>query len=309
MTAADHPFHGSVVALPTPLRGGRLDLEALDRLVEFHGRSGTDAVHLGGTLGEGWTLSLDEGAQLVARAAAAAERHTGCALAVIFEIVETDTRRAARLAEQAVLAGADGVALCAPPGLRAGGREMLVHLEQVVERVQRDTPVMLVNEPNRSGADLDTTTILAAAERFPQVRAHCEGVGFPGRARSLPGRLAEAGLATLTSDDRMVGPYLRAGAAGAVTAVGNLVPAELRALLAAIQDDRHDADRRERALGPLVDLVRMAPGPVALKAALAALGAMDPEVRPPLAPLEPRETIRVAVALEVARLLVPSAAV
>lgn len=300
------PFQGSIVALPTPFIDGGLDIRSVGRLVEFHACFETDALLLGGTVGEGWSLSLDESAQLVARAAETAADRTRCTMSVLFGVVEIDSRRAARMAEQASLAGADGIVIGAPPLVRADARDLARHIEEILERLPEGLPVMLHNEPNRTGTDIPPVVLTELAAGLPSLRAHCEGVGFAGRARSLPARLAEAGLATLTSDDRMVGPFTRAGAVGAITTVANLVPGEVRALLASIQRDGPDADQRERALAPLIDMARLVPGAPTIKAALSAMEAIGPELRPPLAELSAADRAKVVGALEIGRLLLPS---
>src|SRR5699024_4556443 len=66
-------FRGSAVALVTPLRGGKVDVEALHRLVEMHVNGGTAAIVACGTTGEPATLTPDE-RELVIREVVAAAR-------------------------------------------------------------------------------------------------------------------------------------------------------------------------------------------------------------------------------------------
>ena len=84
------PFQGSIVALPTPFMDGGLDIRSAGRLVEFHACFESDALLLGGTVGEGWSLSLDESAQLVARAAETAADRTRCTMSVLFGMDRDD---------------------------------------------------------------------------------------------------------------------------------------------------------------------------------------------------------------------------
>ena len=282
------PFQGSIVALPTPFMDGGLDIRSVGRLVEFHACFESDALLLGGTVGEGWSLSLDESAQLVARAAETAADRTRCTMSVLFGVVEIDSRRAARMAEQAALAGADGIVIGAPPLVRADARDLARHIEEILERLPEGLPVMLHNEPNRTGTDIPPEVLTELAAGLPSLRAHCEGVGFAGRARSLPARLAEAGLATLTSDDRMIGPFSRAGAVGAITTVANLVPGECARCSRASSATDPDADQRERALAPLIDMARLVPGAPTIKAALSAMEAIGPSCAHPSRSSPPR---------------------
>lgn len=296
-------FRGSIVSLPTPFQGGAVDLAALDRLVAFHARSRSDAIALGGTTGEGWSLNLDETVQVVSRAVEAAAHHSSFRMRVMLCIAEVDSRRAAQIAGQAADVGIDGLFVSAPSHVRVGEAGLLRHLQEIQERVPARLGVAIHNEPKRTGSDFTAGIIQGAAERFPAVVAHCEGVGYPGRARGLA---AELDLPVLGGDDRMIGPFVRSGAAGILSIVGNIVPAEIAQLIGAILADRFDADSRERALAPLIDALRSATNPIALKECLGALGAIEPDVRPPLAPLTPAERSDVHDILCRARLLVPA---
>ena len=53
-------FKGSGVALVTPFKDGRIDYDALERLIEWHIAEGTDAIISCGTTGEASTLSAVE---------------------------------------------------------------------------------------------------------------------------------------------------------------------------------------------------------------------------------------------------------
>src|ERR1700687_5194656 len=58
-------FQGSIVALVTPFRGGKVDEPTLKKLVEMHVAQGTDGIVPCGTTGESPTLSHDEHKRVV----------------------------------------------------------------------------------------------------------------------------------------------------------------------------------------------------------------------------------------------------
>ena len=60
-----HTFHGSLVALITPFKEGKLDEKALERLVEWHIANGTDGLVPAGTTGESPTLSAEEHTRVI----------------------------------------------------------------------------------------------------------------------------------------------------------------------------------------------------------------------------------------------------
>ena len=66
MTTQNPLFSGGIVALVTPMDNhGHIDFETLEKLVEFHINSGTDAIVSVGTTGEAATLSIDENVRVI----------------------------------------------------------------------------------------------------------------------------------------------------------------------------------------------------------------------------------------------------
>jgi len=104
-------FQGSMVALVTPMADdGRLDLAALDALVEWHLSQGTDAIVAIGTTGEASTLEGDEQFEVVARCVRAARGR----VPVIAGATSNATSHAVQLARRAAAVGADAVLSAAP---------------------------------------------------------------------------------------------------------------------------------------------------------------------------------------------------
>ena len=60
-------FRGSGVALVTPMTPDGIDFPALEQLIEWHIASGTDALILCATTGEGATLTYAERAEIIER--------------------------------------------------------------------------------------------------------------------------------------------------------------------------------------------------------------------------------------------------
>lgn len=296
------------MALPTTFSDGSLQLSDLDDLIRFQSRTKTSGLLLGGSVGEGWALSLEELGRLVGRAAESAARYSGFRLHVYAGIADTDSRRARSAAITAIHAGAEALFLSAPPFAQPNAAGLIRHFQYIVEGLPERTPLVLLNEPQRTGTDLHPALAREILAAVPQFVAHCEGIGQPARARSLPGELP---VPVLCSDDRMIGPYIRAGAVGAVSVIGGIVPAEVARLIVEAQGQgiraARIADALERNLSPLIDTLRIASSPVALKEALEALEAITcAELRAPLAPLGEGDRRALERSLSTARLLIPA---
>ena len=60
-------FKGSIVALVTPFRNGKVDGDKIDELVEFHIAEGTNGIVPCGTTGESATLTHAEHEEVISR--------------------------------------------------------------------------------------------------------------------------------------------------------------------------------------------------------------------------------------------------
>ena len=78
-----YAFHGSLVAMVTPFRNGKVDDAKVRELVELHVTSGTDALVPCGTTGESPTLSHDEHRHMVELTVAAAAVSSTMCLSLI----------------------------------------------------------------------------------------------------------------------------------------------------------------------------------------------------------------------------------
>lgn len=311
-------YRGVLVPLPTPFREGAVDFDALDALLAFHARRATAGVIVCDVTGEGSALSREERAAIAARAVETARRLGGGAprrratrskaasgkLAIVAAIGTSDTRASAELARDAVFAGVDALHVVTPPYVRPTRLGLQRHFRAIAEAAS-DTPLVLVNDPERTGLDLEPLVARELIRLVPSIRALVEVSRNPARLR----RTAEhVKVALLAGDDRVLAPFAAAGAAGAVSVVANLVPDEVDRLVdcARVGEDLAQVRRDEEALAPLVDALSVESNPGPLKGALEALGAIGGELRSPLAALEPANRANLRRALTVARLLVPS---
>src|SRR5262249_42728753 len=108
-------------------------------------------------------------------------------------------------------------------------------------------------------------------------------------------------------DDSLALPIIALGGIGVISAVANLVPAEMARLSDAALAGRWDEARRVHySLLPLIRACFVETNPIPIKAAMGLLGRCEDELRLPLLRMsdKPREALRAALAafgLQVAR--------
>jgi 4-hydroxy-tetrahydrodipicolinate synthase len=140
------------------------------------------------------------------------------------------------------------------------------------------------NIPTRTGRNIEPETILRLAE-LPGIAMVKEATGSMDQASQIIGA---TDLTVLSGDDSLTLPLLSIGGRGVISVVGNIVPADMKALLDAFDaGDLAMARSLHHKLFTLCrDLLGLASNPIPIKAAMAMLGRDTGDVRLPLVPLE-----------------------
>src|SRR6185295_6718372 len=141
-------FKGSLVALITPFRDGKVDEKAFQALVDWHVRSGTHGLIPCGTTGESPTLSHDEHKRVVEVVVEAARRR----LPVIAGSGSNSTAEAIDLTQHAARAGADGVLVVSPYYNKPTQEGLYRHFKAINDCA--DIPILIYNIPGRSVVDM-----------------------------------------------------------------------------------------------------------------------------------------------------------
>jgi 4-hydroxy-tetrahydrodipicolinate synthase len=267
-------FAGVTVALITPFKGDEVDFAALRRVVDWHVEQGTNCLSPVGTTGEAPTLSHEEHERIIA----AVVEHAAGRIKVVPGTGSNSTREAIRLTKFAHRHGADGALMVGPYYNKPTQEGYYRHFAAVAEAC--DLPIVLYNIPGRTASNILPETIARLAE-IPSVVALKEATGSLDQASHVA---SLCDLTLLSGDDSLTLPLLSIGGRGVVSVVGNLVPRDLKALIAA-----HDAGRNAEALQwhrrlftLCRDMLGVATNPIPVKTALRLLGRDSGELRLPL---------------------------
>src|SRR3954470_2948430 len=198
-------FHGSSVAIVTPMRdGGDVDFDAWARLLDFHLENGTDGIVVGGTTGESATLTEAELRELTASACAQVNKRIPIIVGAGTSSTAGTVARARWLSELPI----DGLLVVTPAYNRPPQEGLYRHFAAVAEASR--VPVILYNVPGRTAVDLLPATV-ARLMPFPKVVAVKEGVSSLDRVRELVA-MAKPGFTVLSGDDASTREALLAGA-------------------------------------------------------------------------------------------------
>ncbi len=280
-------FAGLTVAIITPFKNDQVDYAELNRLIDWHVEQGTDCLAPCGTTGESPTLDHEEHERVIA---SVCERSRG-RVKVMAGTGSNSTKEAIRLTKAAKKAGADGALSVGPYYNKPTQEGYYRHFAAVAEAV--DLPIIVYNIPGRTGSNILPETIARMAESCPTIVGVKEATGSLDQASQVA---ALCDLTILSGDDSLTLPLMSIGGRGVISVVGNVVPADMKALVKTFDAGNiAEAQRWHRKLFPLCrDMLGVATNPIPVKAAMALLGRGTGELRLPMTPLDDagRERVR-----------------
>src|SRR5512137_278027 len=146
-------FKGSIVAIVTPFKNGKVDEEALRGLIEFQISNGTDGIVPCGTTGESPVLSHEEHDRVIEITVDAVKKR----VPVIAGTGSNSTDEALRLTKHAHEVGADGVLMVNPYYNRPTQEGLYQHYKLIAEKVP--IPIIVYNIPGRTGVNITPDTM------------------------------------------------------------------------------------------------------------------------------------------------------
>jgi 4-hydroxy-tetrahydrodipicolinate synthase len=278
-------FKGSIAALVSPMKDGRLDERSLRRLLRMHRSAGTSGVVPAGCTGEAATLTADERARILA----VCLEEVGDAMPVIPGTGTNSTHGTIELTQAAERAGAHGALVITPYYNRPTPEGQYRHYRAVAEAV--GIPIVIYNVPSRTGVNMLPETIARIAE-LPRIVAVKEASGSLDQVSAILGLSA---ITVLSGDDSLTLPMLSVGAKGVISVVANVVPRLVADMVAAYPGDPNRAAELHGRLWPIARALFLETNPGPVKHAMAELGLIDSgELRPPLAEVSPETRERMA---------------
>lgn len=284
-------IHGSIVALITPFRDGRLDEEALSKMVEWHIGQGTHGIVPVGTTGESPTLSHDEHCRVielvVQQAAGRVPVIAGAGSNNPIEAIEYT-----RVAEQA---GADATLHVAGYYNRPNQDGLYHHFKMLHD--ETNIPIILYNIPPRAIVDIQPATMARLAE-LPRIIGVKDATGDLSRPWSER-QLIKKPFVWLSGEDATAVAYNVSGGTGCISVTANVAPK----LVAQVQEltlagKWEEARALQDTLIPLHQVMFAEPSPAGAKYAASLLGLCSEECRVPVMPLSNATKERIRAAME-----------
>ncbi len=269
-----------MVALVTPMQAGKVDLERLKALVEWHIDVGTHALIAAGTTGESGTLSYDEKMLVIQTVIeTAAER-----IPVIAGTAANATSDCIKLTRAAMELGAHAALIMTPAYIKPTQEGLYQHYSAIANAVH--IPIILYNVPSRTACDLLPETVIRLAE-ISNIVGIKEATADLMRLQALLTGVSGK-LDVYSGDDPTAAEWMLHGAKGVISVTANVAPKHMAKLVEAALDknEAHTASLQADLL-PLHNGLFVSSNPIPAKYALFKMGRIENELRLPLTPLAP----------------------
>lgn len=268
-------FHGSIVALVTPMKQGELDIPCLKNLVEYHIHAGTHAIVAAGTTGESGTLSQDEKLAVIRTVIETANER----IPVIAGTAANATKDCIHLTREAMALGADAALIMTPAYIKPTQEGLYQHYQAIAEAVHM--PIILYNVPSRTACDLLPETVIRLAD-VSNIVGIKEATGDISRLKALL-QGARGRFDVYSGDDPTAAEWLLQGAKGVISVTANVVPKKMAQLTEAALDKNEALTAAlQNELMPLHQGLFLEANPIPVKWALAQMGLLQDELRLPL---------------------------
>ena len=284
-------FRGSMTALVTPFKNGKVDEAAFRGHVDWQIAQGTHGLVPVGTTGESPTLSHAEHKSVVEWCINEAKGR----VPVIAGAGSNNTNEAVELSRHAEKVGADAVLIVTPYYNKPNQEGLYQHYKAINDAI--GIPIIIYNIPPRSIVDMsvDTMARLYELKNIVGVKDATGNIVRVSQQRQAMG----PDFIQLSGEDATALAFNVHGGHGCISVSSNVAPKACADFqTASLSGDYAKALTYQDKLFPLHSALFVEPNPAGPKYALSVLGRMTDEVRLPMVPTtEPtRAIIRKAMA-------------
>lgn len=285
-------FEGSMVAIVTPFKNGKVDEKKLRDLIEFHIKNGTSGIVPCGTTGESATLSFEEHDRVIEITIDQVRKR----IPVIAGTGSNSTEEAIMLTSHAARAGADASLQVSPYYNRPTQKGLYEHFKAIAQAV--DIPIILYNIASRTGVNIEPETVAKLARDCKNIIGIKEASGSLDQMSRIKALCGE-GFDLISGDDSLTLPILSIGGSGIISVVANIVPKDVASLVDEFQKGNiKKAQEIHYKLLPLIKAMFIETSPIPVKTAMGLLGMCEPDLRLPMCAMSPENLEKLKIALK-----------
>ena len=292
-------FKGSNVALITPFKNNKLDVEAYIKLIHFNIENGTNALVPAGTTGESPTLSHDEHQRVIELCI----KESNGKNPVIAGTGSNSTEEAISLTTHAEKVGANAALVVTPYYNKPTQEGLYQHYKSINDKC--GIPIIIYNIPGRSVIDMSIDTMARLFE-LKNIVGVKDATGDLNRLDQTIKKLGP-NFIQLTGEDGLAFEFNKRGGVGIISVTANIAPklcSDMQKYSKSKSDNEiNEAERIDQMLQPLHKSLFIESNPAPVKYAAKILGLCDDEIRLPLVKIKKETQEEVKKALSSAKLI------
>jgi 4-hydroxy-tetrahydrodipicolinate synthase len=271
-------FKGSNVALVTPFKDNKLDIESYIKLIHFHLNNGTSGLVPAGTTGESPTLSHEEHQKVIDLCI----KESKGKIPVIAGTGSNSTAEAISLTSHAEKAGASAALIVTPYYNKPTQEGLYQHYKAINDKC--GLPIIIYNIPGRSVIDMSVETMARLFE-LKNIVGVKDATGNLDRVDQQLKIMGKEFIQLTGNDDNAL-EFNKRGGVGAISVTANIAPKLCSQFQASsiLNDDKskQEAQNYDKILQPLHNAMFIESNPSPVKYAAKQLGLCDDTVRLPL---------------------------
>ena len=292
-------FKGSNVALITPFKNNKLDIEAYIKLIHFQIESGTNGLVPAGTTGESPTLSHEEHQKVIELCI----KESNGKNPVIAGTGSNSTEEAVSLTTHAEKVGADAALIVTPYYNKPTQEGLYQHYKAINDKC--GIPILIYNIPGRSVIDMSVDTMARLFE-LKNIVGVKDATGDLSRVDQQKNKMGKEFIQLTGNDDNAL-EFNKRGGVGAISVTGNIAPnlcAKFQKFSISEDDnEKKEAIKLDKILQPVHNSMFIESNPSPVKYAAKLLGLCNEDVRLPLVGVTESTKEAVKKALVAAKLL------
>ena len=271
-------FKGSNVALITPFKDNKLDVESYIKLIHFHLKNGTNGLVPAGTTGESPTLSHEEHQQVIELCI----KESKGTIPVIAGTGSNSTKEAISLTKHAEKVGANAALVVTPYYNKPTQEGLYQHYKAINDSC--GIPIIIYNIPSRSVIDMSVDTMARLFE-LKNIVGVKDATGVLDRVDEQKKKMGNDFI-QLTGNDDNAFEFNKRGGVGAISVTANIAPKLCsdfqKFSLSKSDNEQKEAERIDKILQPVHSSMFIESNPSPVKYAANLLNLCSDDVRLPL---------------------------
>lgn len=268
---------GTGVALVTPFKEDfSIDIEALQRIVNFSVDGGVEYLVVMGTTAENATLTEAE-KELVISTVINTNKGR---LPLVLGVGGNNTMQVVQELKTRDLSAFEAILSVSPYYNRPTQEGIYQHFKAVAEA--SPIPVILYNVPGRTSSNMLPATVIRLANDFSNVVAIKEAAGDLVQAMQLL-KNKPSDFLVISGDDMIALPIILAGGSGVISVIGQGFPKEFSEMIRlGLNRKVNEAFKTQYFLSDCIDMIFEQGNPAGIKQVFKSLGIAENVVRLPL---------------------------